>query len=321
VTQTTATLNGKVNPNGVAVTGCRFEYGTTSAYETTVPCNVEPGSGSEPVAVSAPATGLVPNDTIHFRVVAVNEVGTEYGDDHTFVTAESLPEIGRCVSAPAEKGVHHGRYNNGECNALNESGTGPNEWLPGAALTHFTVSGGPAALETVGRARVSCSGFTGSGEYTSSKTEMLHVTFKGCEAANAKCQSEGAAAGEIAVAPLEGEVGFVKRPEGVVPSVGLDFKPVAGEPGFTTFECGAPLIGPDSVHGSVVGTTLAIEKMVVKRALKFAQTKGRQKPEAFEGAAPDVLFASLAGKAFEQAGIDAEDSVTSEEPLEIKASP
>ena len=52
VTQTSATLNAKVNPNGVEVTECKFEYGTTTAYGSSAPCSPLPGSGTNAVAVS-----------------------------------------------------------------------------------------------------------------------------------------------------------------------------------------------------------------------------------------------------------------------------
>src|ERR1019366_7593484 len=52
-TQTTATLNATVNPNGGNVTTCEFEYGTTTAYGSTVPCAALPGSGITPASVSA----------------------------------------------------------------------------------------------------------------------------------------------------------------------------------------------------------------------------------------------------------------------------
>ncbi|MFH0888164.1 MAG: hypothetical protein V1871_03030, partial [Planctomycetota bacterium] len=47
VTQTTATLNGTINPNGVD-TNVYFQFGTTTAYgSSTVPQNI--GSGTSPV--------------------------------------------------------------------------------------------------------------------------------------------------------------------------------------------------------------------------------------------------------------------------------
>jgi len=42
-----ATLNGRVNPNGVAVETCRLQYGITTAYGAAVPCQpASPGSGN-----------------------------------------------------------------------------------------------------------------------------------------------------------------------------------------------------------------------------------------------------------------------------------
>ena len=58
VTQTAATLNGTVDPNGAEVTDCRFEYGPTGAYGSSTACAVAPGSGKGPVAVSAVVGGL-----------------------------------------------------------------------------------------------------------------------------------------------------------------------------------------------------------------------------------------------------------------------
>jgi hypothetical protein len=60
VTQTTATLNATVNPNGGEVSECKFEYGTTNSYGSSESCSSLPGAGSSPVAVSESITGLSP---------------------------------------------------------------------------------------------------------------------------------------------------------------------------------------------------------------------------------------------------------------------
>jgi hypothetical protein len=86
VTQTSATLNASVNPNGVEVGECKFEYGATTSYGSSAPCTPAPGSGTNPVAVSAAVTGLSPNTTYHFTVVAKNVGGTSSGSDQTFTT-------------------------------------------------------------------------------------------------------------------------------------------------------------------------------------------------------------------------------------------
>ncbi len=99
VTQTTATLNATVNPNGGEVTECKFEYGTTTEYKSTpVSCTSLPGNGTSAVAVSAPLTGLTPNTTYHFRVSATNSSGTSKGSDETFKTLPNAPTV---VSEPA----------------------------------------------------------------------------------------------------------------------------------------------------------------------------------------------------------------------------
>jgi len=77
-TPTTATLAGTVNPAGVELKagaeGCRFEWGETTAYGNTAPCDkaaAQIGSGTSPVEVHA----IIPIQaahTYHYRFVAAN---------------------------------------------------------------------------------------------------------------------------------------------------------------------------------------------------------------------------------------------------------
>lgn len=86
VTQTTAELSTKVDPQGRETT-YRFEYGTTTAYGNSAPNPPEGeslGSGSAPERRSVQLTGLQPGTTYHYRVVAQNEYGTTTTEDHTF---------------------------------------------------------------------------------------------------------------------------------------------------------------------------------------------------------------------------------------------
>jgi hypothetical protein len=86
---TSAMLGATVNPNGGEVSDCRFEYGTTIAYGSTVSCASLPGSGSSPIAVLADVTGLTASTTYHFRIVATNSGGTSEGADQIFTTPSS----------------------------------------------------------------------------------------------------------------------------------------------------------------------------------------------------------------------------------------
>jgi hypothetical protein len=88
VTQTTATLEGTVDPGGVPVTSCVFEFATTPSTNLTptivhmdhsVPCAQDPaqiGSGTGPMAVSANVSGLEPGSLYRFRLVVGNANGT-----------------------------------------------------------------------------------------------------------------------------------------------------------------------------------------------------------------------------------------------------
>ena len=89
--ETSATLNGVVNPDDLPVTACVFEYRTEAevSYGQSVPCKQTPaeiGTGSSSVAVSVNLTGLEPLTRYHFRLNVSNENGSNQGKDQTFVT-------------------------------------------------------------------------------------------------------------------------------------------------------------------------------------------------------------------------------------------
>jgi hypothetical protein len=91
ITQTSAKLNGKVNPNGEAVSECFFEYGVAPALGTRVPCKTLPGSGTAEVKVAASLSGLAPGIPYDFRLVAAGQGGKSEGEVHTFTTRQ--PEV------------------------------------------------------------------------------------------------------------------------------------------------------------------------------------------------------------------------------------
>jgi CSLREA domain-containing protein len=93
VSKTAATLNATVTPNTLkpAAAVYHFEWGTTAAYGNSTPSSITAtGSGSN--AVSAILTGLLPDTTYHFRIVATNaDGGSTTGADQTFRTAPNPP--------------------------------------------------------------------------------------------------------------------------------------------------------------------------------------------------------------------------------------
>ena len=93
ITQTTATLNATVNPNGNEVSECKLEYGTTETYGSSATCAPAPGSGTSPVAVSGSVVGLTANTTYHFRISATNAGGTNKGADETLKTLPNAPTV------------------------------------------------------------------------------------------------------------------------------------------------------------------------------------------------------------------------------------
>jgi len=81
-----ATLKGSVNPNGASSTGY-FQYGTTNSYGSQTASQLL-GSGSSSIAMTAGLSGLTCGGTIyHYRAVATNSGGPNYGSNLTFSTA------------------------------------------------------------------------------------------------------------------------------------------------------------------------------------------------------------------------------------------
>jgi hypothetical protein len=89
ILMTSVTLNGQVTANSLS-TVVTFEYGTSTNYGNTATVTQSPVTGSAAVNVNADLTGLLPNISYHYRLKAVNSLGTTYGDDANFVTGLSI---------------------------------------------------------------------------------------------------------------------------------------------------------------------------------------------------------------------------------------
>jgi uncharacterized protein (TIGR02145 family) len=78
-----ATLNGSVNANYFSAV-VTFEYGITTSYDSTVTAAKSPVEGNADTHVSADISGLTAGTIYHYRIKAVNSLGTTYSDDITF---------------------------------------------------------------------------------------------------------------------------------------------------------------------------------------------------------------------------------------------
>ncbi len=86
-----AILRGGVMPNG-GTTTVTLEYGTTTAFGTTVTAEGMPLSGINYQVFRAPVYGLQPSTTYYYRWVATNEYGTSVSLDTSVLVTPDLPD-------------------------------------------------------------------------------------------------------------------------------------------------------------------------------------------------------------------------------------
>jgi hypothetical protein len=225
------------------------------------------------------------------------------------------PEFGRCVKVTTGTGS----YENGACTKA--GGTDKYEWIPGVVKTGFLTSrkeGTISVGHTVEGQQMTCTEEWGSGRYSGLR-EVGNVvfTFTGCQASGLKCQSSGAALGEVVSRELDGELGIIKKSsEGPIKDkIGLDLFPPGHAGAWGEFQCaGLPTV----VDGSVIVPVTA-RAMKLTSTLKFAEKSGKQKPEAFEGAEKDVFSVSVNGGPFKQGALGAILVQANEEKVEINS--
>lgn len=104
-----ALLDGTVDPEGLATT-YYFEYATAADFAGALRTNTSPaGSGSDPHLARAAISGLSPDTTYHYRLVATNSSSTTTGTPASFETTHGfgfLPGAeGFAVSAFADGGA------------------------------------------------------------------------------------------------------------------------------------------------------------------------------------------------------------------------
>ena len=108
---TSATLNGRVNPNHLNTTVV-FEYGATTDLGSEITAIQSPVSGHNEVDVSADIEDLQPGTTYFFRVKAENELGISYANIEEFRTLGDKPAaIADYAEALENTASLHGKVN------------------------------------------------------------------------------------------------------------------------------------------------------------------------------------------------------------------
>jgi hypothetical protein len=88
-----ALLSGSIDPRGWETT-YHFEYGPTTAYGSSWPTiDVALGAFNAAQPIASFVQNLLPGTVYHYRLVATNAGGTEYGADQTFATPAYPPSV------------------------------------------------------------------------------------------------------------------------------------------------------------------------------------------------------------------------------------
>jgi len=245
-------------------------------------------------------------------------------------SAVTGPEYGRCLKV-TPKAVTN--YDSAKCIKLASEDPGTEEeklkkgnyqWTNTIVKKGFTVSLKPttiATLENKSGTKVTCKKLKGAGEYTGIITEIVTETvFSECESGGIKCNTTGDGAGVIKVKELEGELGIITK---VVPDtkdkLGNVVFPKGGtalsKSEFVFFSCAGVLTA--KVHNSVIAPITA-NAMKDPATVKFAGSKGVQKPTKFAGEPEMHLETSFSGGALESSSQVATTIVDNEEKIEAR---
>lgn len=150
VDKTSVTLHGLVNPNSLA-TDARFEYRLATGTYGPPTAAQALGSGSSSIAVTQSLTGLQPNTTYRYRIIAVNSGGFAEGSELTFATLPDPPSasVGAASNVGNEVATLNGIVNpNGrDTTASFQVALDPgfNTILNDYPVANITGTGGPVA--------------------------------------------------------------------------------------------------------------------------------------------------------------------------------
>jgi len=111
ITVSSAQLNGIVNANYMPTANI-FKYGISPNFGNEVPAVPDSVTGHIDVNISYQLHGLLPNTTYYFRVKAISSIGTAYGNNMLFNTAQPL------ITLPADNISPNSARLNGSVDAV-----------------------------------------------------------------------------------------------------------------------------------------------------------------------------------------------------------
>ena len=150
VSNTRAMFEAEIDPNRWA-TVYLFQYGPTAAYGEETEVSQPIGSDDVVHPVSEEVQGLAPGTAYHFRAVAINFTGTQYGPDQVLTTADRPRVELPSASALGETTAHLG----GQVNPNSAPTTVHFEYGPSGSYGQSTPAvgiGSGAANQAVGTA-------------------------------------------------------------------------------------------------------------------------------------------------------------------------
>ena len=257
VHETTATLNGVINPEG-SETKYDFEYGLTTSYGTKT-AEIAVGAGTSNLEEAKTISGLHASTIYHFRIAASSSGGTTYGADHVFTTSGVLPTL-----QPA-------------------GGSG-------AFPVAFTSTGGKTVIGTESGKSIKCSAETSAGSFTNVKEGKDTLKLTGCEAAGVKCSS-GEKAGEIETKELKSLLAYTYPAKTTLEGreTGLVLSPASGEV-VAEFSCSAKKL---VVRGSLIAVVSPLRASTKTLALTTKGAGGVQEPAEYETVSGGKVAAGL----------------------------
>ena len=317
VTQLSPAFGPTTGGTPVTITGSRF-HNVTGVRFGSEPAKFEVKSETTILAIApAGSVGSVDVTVTTDEGVSARVPADQFTYHEAHGPTEHLPELGRCVKLAKRTGV----FANAGCTSRTENETsGGYEWLqgPGPQPT-FLFRNRRAVLSTAGRALITCSENTYAGEFLGTQTISLHLSLSGCEPVShlgIKCETAGAAAGEVDLNTLEGHLGYVAQ--GPKPAVGLALTAAGGLLDVAVLRCGEV---PITLTGGVIASYSKVDAMAPLFRVALTRRHGRQFPESLEGQTSDLLQLTSGEGAPEAAFLVASDRSTNREWLEIKAIP